>query len=562
MHRPLTHDDGMFASIPKAWLAGQGWGTHYDEFIPFNPDISTGPTLLLPVGALIAAFGNFYAAPTLAGVLSNLLLLSLILWRLQAYLPAHGWTWATTLVLTLTLTSPLGHVFGFSGYGTAWLLIMLGALILADTNLTARRRYLIVGVLLGLSIHAKLISLLAFGAMASTALLLEWRMQTRPWCDAARKIGHLLLGAATILLPWEMLKVLALRQESPEVLALRSAYGQRFFLYHGSGIGNLLDAQAPWKHLWGTAQRNAHTLYQFLETLLPTPAWLPLLAWCLSGPLALWRFHRHPDRLQALLVVLWLGSAAHISWYIVFAFTYHGDKSLFAVMPGLLLVLLTLISRLPLRLAAALTGALLLVTTLYHWDEWRPLLLIQPNPQDQAFRTAEEDTLAYLHTLPADTTLTGCGYSMVSRRMEYLWPEPGLFHDCYNLIEDSLDFDETAYQNRYPDVATAVASGRYRSGREHFHRQGWLENRQPDFFWRQPPTFHFVIDVPMAIFAGPHNPAALQVFEACKHQTLFDNRFFMIVHCTPETLQSLDINRFMRDVAKAHTWYRTRLRAL
>ncbi len=44
--------------------------------------------------------------------------------------------------------------------------------------------------------------------------------------------------------------------------------------------------------------------------------------------------------------------------------------------------------------------------------------------------------------------------------------------------DDARDFDETAYLHRYPDVATAVAEGKYQSGSQHWLRYGRSEGRE------------------------------------------------------------------------------------
>ena len=82
-HKAPQHDDAMFATIPKNFLNGYGWATSYGEKIPFNPDISTGPTLLLPATAMIALFGNQTWVPAMTGTIMNITLALLILWQLS-----------------------------------------------------------------------------------------------------------------------------------------------------------------------------------------------------------------------------------------------------------------------------------------------------------------------------------------------------------------------------------------------------------------------------------------------------------------------------------------------
>lgn len=557
MHHPLMHDEAMFASIPKGWLAGQGWGGHYDEFIPFNPDVSTGPTLLIPVGILIALFGNFAAAPMLTAALSHLLLLGLLLWRLQTLSKLGPGLLITVLAGVLTLD--IRELISFSGNTTTVLLILLAASIIMDRALSIQRRFFLFGLLAGLALYAKVLSLLALMAMGSTALLLS----PRDWHSTTRHIAYLLLGAGTILLPWQILKALALGQAPDALLALRSDYGRLFFFYHGSGIGNLLDAGDRGHFFLTSIARNARMMPSFLQSMLPIPAWLTVASVFFCSLWNVWSTWRKPEPFNQMLCLLAAGCLMHMIWFIGFNTAFNAGKSLFGVVLGLFMLGLTLIHRFSHVPRSMIAVIMLVLAVLPQAPTVSAFLMFKPGEHDTAFKTAMQETLGEIHKLPAHLPKTGCGYSIVSRRLEYLWPEPGLFRDCYNLIEDSLDFDESAYRQKYPDVAAGIVQGEWDSGIEHYYRQGWRENRQSRFLWRNVPEFYFVVDVAVAAYVGPHSPAAVMVYEACKDNNLFNNGFFLILHCTPESLQQhLDANAFMRHLIESHTWYRTRLRAL
>ena len=53
------------------------------------------------------------------------------------------------------------------------------------------------------------------------------------------------------------------------------------------------------------------------------------------------------------------------------------------------------------------------------------------------------------------------------------------FLEVVKLLLRGAEFDEKWYISRYPDVAEAVSTGLYRSGRQHFIEMGYFEGRRP-----------------------------------------------------------------------------------
>ena len=109
-HKAPQHDDAMFATIPKNFLNGYGWATSYGEKIPFNPDISTGPTLLIPAAIMIAAFGNQTWVPAMTGTLMNIALTCLVLWQLWQLTKNRSAAWfALLLSISIFMVMILKH---------------------------------------------------------------------------------------------------------------------------------------------------------------------------------------------------------------------------------------------------------------------------------------------------------------------------------------------------------------------------------------------------------------------------------------------------------------------
>jgi hypothetical protein len=56
------------------------------------------------------------------------------------------------------------------------------------------------------------------------------------------------------------------------------------------------------------------------------------------------------------------------------------------------------------------------------------------------------------------------------------------FLEIVKLFLRTIPFDERWYLSEYPDVAEAVTSGVYKSGRHHFIEVGYFEGRRPGEF--------------------------------------------------------------------------------
>src|SRR5688500_14810724 len=85
------YDESYNASVGKNWMFGPGYASTYDKAIFFNPEVTTGPVMLMPVGILMKAFGFEYWIPRFVGVLciwTLMLLCFRLLWRTQMH-PKH-----------------------------------------------------------------------------------------------------------------------------------------------------------------------------------------------------------------------------------------------------------------------------------------------------------------------------------------------------------------------------------------------------------------------------------------------------------------------------------------
>jgi hypothetical protein len=156
----LSYDEGFNAAVAKNIATGFGWASSYHERIRFDPEVSSGPVVLLPLACAIRIFGHESAVPPWAATVENLAFLAalalvafgarderrtarvlslLAAWALFSTGPRH-WLWYR----------PLGEVPGA-------LLLVAGTLLALDPR---GRRRMAGALLLGLAPLAKAICIL------------------------------------------------------------------------------------------------------------------------------------------------------------------------------------------------------------------------------------------------------------------------------------------------------------------------------------------------------------------------------------------------------------------
>jgi hypothetical protein len=64
-------DDAFFAVVAKNVASGVGYASSYHEVKPYDEEISTGPSVILPTALLARAFGNKLWVPGVAAALQG-----------------------------------------------------------------------------------------------------------------------------------------------------------------------------------------------------------------------------------------------------------------------------------------------------------------------------------------------------------------------------------------------------------------------------------------------------------------------------------------------------------
>ena len=183
-------DDGVIAVAAKSLAHGYGYSIHFlaDGYPPqflgyppqFNPNITTGPTLVLPCALMLRLFGDHEVIPGLVAVTAWAATVTFLFGRISRRV-TNGSLFAGIAVFCLTISTVFAYFFenwhAFLGEVTAAALLILAHWILAMETLSPKWLFL-GGLCVGLAIQAKNLALLGgIGVLIALAVRLKGRQR-------------------------------------------------------------------------------------------------------------------------------------------------------------------------------------------------------------------------------------------------------------------------------------------------------------------------------------------------------------------------------------------------
>lgn len=536
-------DDVLRAHVGKNWANGFGYASSYSDRMPFPPDISLGPAMVLPEGILAHLSGNALWVPGIAACLTNLAILLAC-----AALFRKDWTnpMAALAALLASCTVFMGHDFiTATGYYTAQLLVLWAALLLLRPGAARRQDWLAAGIVLALASLTKTLSVISQAAVVVIALLsLLARSGPVPRWQLP---GWLAIGYAALAAPWALYRHATLQAYSPDFQAALADYSRDFFLYHGSGIGQWMEASNPLDYFRSNTLKNARLFALFMEESR-------LSATLYGGGLLLaglaarrcWQQQRTGESL--VLCAIALAALANLSWFLFVSFSLTPGHSVTAAYFGILACLLAASALLSRQLAAAFT---VVVATLTASAQPETRALLYAFTADSTGATQDLQAAAdYLDTHPLPYPAVGCGFFGYPRHLEYLREGSLHFRDCYDLIADHVELD-TAH---YLEHNTLAEPGL--SPLEDFYRKAGIAPVEYRFHWKTVPGFTLVLAFPSMSL----DPYLGKIVAACGNRLLFRNHQVGILECPPDAVAAaIEPDRIMQDIVVIQRWYKTRL---
>jgi len=421
----VRFDDAFIANVAKNVARHNGYSSAFYAIRPFDPEITTGPALILPAAALIGLFGNRYYVPNLAYVLCTWTLLGLVLWTLRRRLMGLQAS-ASVFVIAFGLIVFSTQEFGLLGEIPAALMMALGALALTDPAFPTRRAVL-AGLWFGCAVTTKVIALLALPAFVGYLVLRdgERRPRTRRWAG--------FLGGASLPLGLRELWCVA-ADGGP--IGWIDAKRQDFNIMFGpdslSGAQTGLAGLASPRVFVETLVRNTGTLASEWGGMLA------LAAACVATGAAVWRSVRPVEPRSRSVhdagLVLLLAAVTHLAWWLLLSptgWTRH-------LLPGTVYWLMALSSLIAVRprrsatLAVASASLLIVALVPQFLKVSPPKLRLQPGVRAAAL-IATADRVREIQQDP-DVILIGCGW-WHNPDVDFLLPSSASFRDCRAVSE-------------------------------------------------------------------------------------------------------------------------------
>lgn len=252
---PILYDDAYNISVSKNLADGIGYATSYDKIIFHNPEVTTGPTMVIWGAVLIKFLGNNYWLPGLAAAsLFNLLLILIALTLgnkiFKRLIPISlfvslylAYLYEINITTGMTAVSFLGEL-------SAALLVIWSFVLL---RVRTRWGYSISGLVLTLAFLTKYMSLLALPGVV-VAIFFKNRFENGGLKD-------LIVKYTLFLLPIMLCSLVYLLIRSQAQSGLDSETD--FFLSTGSGIKEIMVADNRFYFLMTNLRNNVELLVNF-----------------------------------------------------------------------------------------------------------------------------------------------------------------------------------------------------------------------------------------------------------------------------------------------------------
>ena len=428
----IEYDDAHNANVAKNLALGFGYSTSYHEFVPFNPQASTGPVILIPAAAFVRLFGNQYWVPTMTIIVCIWATLFLVLFLLRSYLTRREW-FAAAALIAFGLMLYNTYEIGLLGDVPAAFLACASILVLCRPH-QGWRSVAGAGLLLGLAMQAKLFT----GLVLPSALfyLLASADARSEFSRRIRECLAFVAGAAVPFAAWEVWQFAAMGFSWHDWAGLKAR--QYAFIELWSGLGGVRQSTGLGSMLPGRLSQHAAALvdhFNGLPSLILFPAALALAV----GAIAVIPSKDPRSRdLRRMTLVMLAAAATHLVWWC----TLDSDGWYRHLLPGVIYFITTAavavvaVFRVS-RMVGAIATFLLLLSWMPQFENLKVVFNGEFRPQARlrALLAARDEMVK----LQANPDFLFVGYAWwVPRDLEYLLPTVGNFKDVLRLQPDEV----------------------------------------------------------------------------------------------------------------------------
>ena len=306
------YDNALLASAAKNFALGHGYATSFHTMKKFDPQISTGPTIIMPAALFIEIFGNKYWVPSLAGSFIISILLFIVLWlpsklglssiKLRCY--------CLLVLLFIVCYVSKGREYLWSslcGDVPSALFAITATMLLFSSNTQSVWRSLIAGLVAGAAFLAKTIT--AFNMIALLMLLPVWlfliNKDSLSWKKAQLYMVIFVAGMAILPVSFEAYKKASLSVQDYKALRLEA---RQFFDEAGSGIAQIQASTSRFDYIKKNFHAHNRTFVDYTGGTFFCCILLAIILLAFAGSLG-------KSSLHFISYVLLLSSLAHFIWW-------------------------------------------------------------------------------------------------------------------------------------------------------------------------------------------------------------------------------------------------------
>ncbi|MFD3299092.1 hypothetical protein [Aquipseudomonas alcaligenes] len=443
VHQPLSYDDSYNATVASNFAAGYGWVTDYNQLIPFNSTVTTGPALLLPAAAMVKVFGLQLWVPSVTNALLMLVVLVFCGALLREFShSSKSFLCAAALSLLCLAVYDLNIWTQLVGDGFSAIALVAAIFFLARSSAKGPSPFslLAAGFFFAAAILSKMYAVIAvlgvaFAVCAQEAI--DYARGGRTAIRTSKSIGVVLIGGLLLLAPWQLYKMGVLGGLPESLQVKRAIFSEMFFREFGSGIEELEQADALLAHFLAMSRKNFSGLLSYLQL---SEWWgggfalmMVTLPFLVGGCLLFWRPRNAALRAELFLAA---GASAHWFWYIFISAGGPRYVRISIVLSCILFACL-LARRLNMFFLAALLGIGMTLLPPSKQDNLVSLLRFN-NDSAQTLSAQARFAQAAITTAGVDEPLAGCSW-VVSRLVDYAAPANGGLVDVVLLMRKALE---------------------------------------------------------------------------------------------------------------------------
>lgn len=247
-------DNAFLASTAKNFALGYGYASSFHTMKKFDPQISTGPTIIMPVALFIRAFGNKYWVPSLSGSFIIIILLFVVLWlpsKLELFSSIKLRVYCLLVLLFIVCFVSRGWEYlwaSLCGDVPSALFAIIATMILFSSNTRPVWFSLIAGLLAGAAFLTKTIT--AFNIIALLMLFPIWLFLINKNCLSRKKALLCMIifvtGMAIFPVTFEAYKKASLSNQEYKTLQVKA---RQNFNSTGSGIAQMQASESRFHYI-------------------------------------------------------------------------------------------------------------------------------------------------------------------------------------------------------------------------------------------------------------------------------------------------------------------------